>query len=130
MTPEAGGEVTRELADRALEFFKAADEPGLSALFDGQMKRDVPPEKVRDLLRRVAAGSGELVRVGQPVMRALPGVAQLYDWPLQYQRRRHHLQVVIRSGQIVGLLVRPGNSRGRWKRSRSMWREILRPRSA
>ncbi len=56
--------------------------------------------------------------------------AELYDYPLQYEKRRAHLQVVIRAGQVAGLFERLGEPSGRWKRSRGMWRQVFRPSPA
>ena len=118
--------MSRALADRVVELFKAQDEPGLSALFGPSMRQTVPPDKVIDVWQRAEAASGSVVESGDPVTAQLPGGAELFDYPLQYQRRRQHLQVVIRDEMVAGLLVRPGNPTGRWRRSSGMWREVLR----
>jgi len=118
--------MSRELADRVLELFKAQDEPGLSALFDPGMRQAVPPDKLIDVWRRAGVASGSVVESGDPVTAQLLGGAEMFDYPLQYQRRHQHLQVVIREEMVSGLLVRPGNPTGRWRRSSGMWREALR----
>jgi hypothetical protein len=100
-----------------------------SALFDQNMRTQVPPQKLRDVWQRTAA-NGSLVRTGEPVRSELPDGAELYDYPLQYEKRRAHLQVVIRAGQVAGLFERLGEPSGRWKRSRGMWRQVFRPSPA
>ena len=119
-------EVSRELADRVLELFRAEDEAGLSALFDPKMKQEVQPDKLRDLWHRARTAAGPVTESGQPVTAELPGGAEMFDYPLRGERRRQHLQVVIRDGMVAGLLVRPGSPTGRWGRSQGMWREVLR----
>ena len=120
--------MSRQLADRVVTLFTAEDEPGLTALFDATMRTGVPPERLRDLWRRLKVASGSQPVVGEPVVAQVPGPAELFDYPLTYPRRRNHLQVVIREDLVAGLVVLPGAPTGRWKKSRGMWRQLLRLR--
>ena len=52
--------------------------------------------------------------------------AEIYDFPLTYERGDGHLQLAVMENKIAGLLVRPGRPTGTWGRSRGLLREVVR----
>jgi hypothetical protein len=114
----------REVADSAVEMFLASRIDELVELFDDQMRAAVPAEKVRAVRNRISTSSGPLAAVGEPVVIPQRG-ATVLDFPVQFARRRGHIQVAVREERVAGLLTRPGLPTGRWKRSRHRLYEAM-----
>jgi len=102
----------------------AGETLALREMFDHAMKVAVSAEKIDDVVERAAEWLGTLRAQGRPVVAQTRG-ADLFDYPLAYERRAAHFQIVIRDGQVAGMLLRPGHPTGRWRRSRGLIRELL-----
>ncbi len=111
-------------ARRAIELFANDDDAALRDLFDHSMKLAVSLEKLADTRQRAEDALGSLVAVGEPLTGSSRG-AEIYDFPLTYERGDGHLQVAVMADEIAGLLVRPGHATGTWGHSRGLLRTVV-----
>ena len=110
---------------RAIELYANDDDAGLRDLFDERMKVAVSLENLADTRQRAHDTQGSLVSIGEPLTGCSRG-ANIYDFPLTYERGGGHLQIAVMENKIAGLLVRPGRPTGTWGRSRGLLREVVR----
>ena len=110
---------------RAIELYANDDDAGLRDLFDKRMKVAVSLENLADTRQRAHDAQGSLVSIGEPLTGSSRG-AEIYDFPLTYERGGGHLQIAVMENKIAGLLVRPGRPTGTWGRSRGLLREVVR----
>ena len=111
-------------ARRAAELFANDDDAALRDLFDHGMKLAVSLEKLADTRQRAQDALGSLVAVGEPLTGSSRG-AEIYDFPLTYERGKGHLQIAIMADEIAGLLVRRGHATGTWGQSKGLLREVV-----
>lgn len=111
-------------ARRAAELFANDDDAALRDLFDHSMKLAVSLEKLADTRKRAHDALGSLLAVGEPLTGSSRG-AEIYDFPLTYERGEGHLQIAIRADKVAGLHVRPGHATGTWGRSRGLLRKLV-----
>ena len=107
-----------------MERYANDDDAALRDLFDHKMKIAVSLEKLADTRQRAQDARGSLVSVGEPLTGS-SREAEIYDFPLTYERGDAHLQIAIMADKIAGLLVRPGHPTGTWGRSRGLLREVV-----
>jgi len=116
---------TEATVRRAIELYANDDDAGLRDLFDESMKVAVSLENLADTRQRAHDAQGSLVSIGEPLTGSSRG-AEIYDFPLTYERGGGHLQIAVMENKIAGLLVRPGRPTGTWGRSRGLLRQVVR----
>jgi hypothetical protein len=111
MNQESGqgvaGKVLQDLVAERFEDVEAAVKPEGRSTLNAQ--------NIAEVWGRARQASGDYQGAGEPIVSSVDG-GELFDYPLDFERSKAHLQVVVAGGQVAGMLLRPGSPTGEWNK--------------
>lgn len=103
------------VADKVLEDLVAERFKDIEAAVKPEGRSALTAKNIRKVWKRARKAGGDYQGAGEPVIGDVTG-GELFDYPLDFDRTKAHPHVVVTSGQVAGMILRPGAPTGEWNK--------------
>ncbi len=105
----------QEVADKVLQDLAAERFEDVEAAVIPDARSTLNAQNIGEVWGRARAASGDYQGAGEPIISKVNG-GELFDYPLDFQQSKEHLQVVVVARQVAGMVLLPGSPTGVWNK--------------